>query len=72
MEQIKELRKALGLKQPDMAKEMDMQVSTYANFENGIYKPKKLRELQGKAIDILIAKVEQKKEELTHLVNAFI
>lgn len=62
MEQIKELRKALGLKQPYMAKELNMQVSNYANFENGIYKPKKLRELQGKAIDILISKVDQKKK----------
>lgn len=71
MKAIKELRKSLGLKQSDMAKEMKMNVPTYSNFENGIYNPKKIVELQGKAIDILISKAELKKEEIDEYISNF-
>lgn len=38
-ERIKEMRKAKGIKQKDMAKKLNINVSTYANYENGYREP---------------------------------
>lgn len=38
-ERIKKMRKAKGIKQKDMAKMLGINVSTYANYENGYREP---------------------------------
>lgn len=67
MKEIKELRELIGVKQPELAKLLEIQVSNYSVIENDNLKPKNLDEIKRKCyifLDLINQKRQSRIEEL--------
>lgn len=58
MNDIKVLRKKVGMKQCVLAKELGVEQSNYANIENGKLITSKIPEIRQKALEILLPKLD--------------
>lgn len=71
MKDVKELRKAVGMKQCDLAQKLGIGQSNYSNMENGKMITNKLEEIKRRAFDVLLPlleeKVQTKQQELYSL-----
>lgn len=73
MEEIKKLRKAVGMKQFELATLLNLEQSNYCNIENGKLILKYSEELKNKAkailIPMMIEKIELMEKDIIELRN---
>lgn len=69
MKEIKELRELIGVKQPELAKLLEIQVSNYSSIENGYIKPKNLDEIKRKSYIFLDLLNQQRQAQISRILK---
>ena len=71
MERVKKLRKLCRVTQVELANELGIEQSNYCNMENGKLIPNSIKQIESKAISILLNRlniiIEDKTSELNEL-----
>ena len=73
MNDIKKLRKLVGIRQFDMAEKLGMEQGNYCNLENGRYIPLNLDKIHFKCLEVLLPELDNlifsKRKELFDLIE---